>query len=272
MFYLNAALLRLGGDDLLAVRLGLVVVKAAIAGLIFHLARLVASRGIAPRSPGCSSWSGSATALGLRDRPHASHYAILAGLAGVAILLARPLGAPWTALAAGVAFGIAATFKQTTGLFMETAALVALSAVGGGVRCPWWDRWLARLLPVASALLIVAYLGKHLRTATALVLGAVPLVGLAIEWMRPRGHDAGRSTAAAMIVCGFGFVLPLLLWWRPRAPLGQLGALVDGLVRLPQRVTWFVPLPEPHLRWAIMLATDPPGLGHADRPPARVVR
>ena len=101
----------------------------------------------------------------------------------MAILLARPLGAPWTALAAGVAFGIAATFKQTTGLFMETAALVALSAVGGGAH-PWWERWLARLLPVASALLIVAYLAKDLRTATALVLGAVPLGGLAIEAMR----------------------------------------------------------------------------------------
>ena len=91
VFYLNAALLRLGGDDLLAVRLGLLVVKAAIAGLIFHLARLVASRGIALVIAGLfvAVWSAP---LWIYATPYASHYAILAGFAGVAILLARPLG------------------------------------------------------------------------------------------------------------------------------------------------------------------------------------
>ena len=152
----------------------------------------------------------------------------------------------------GVAFGVAATFKQTTGLFMETAALVALSAAGG-VGHRWWERWLARLLPVAAAILIVAYLGKELRTGRGLALGAFPLCGLVVEAVRMRGSASRDSTAPAVIACGVGFLLPLLVWVAVYASFGQLGALIDGLVRLPQRLTWFVPLPEPHVRWLAML-------------------
>src|SRR5262249_35106767 len=157
LFFLNGALMRWFGEDLMVLRLGLLVVKVVLVVLVFLLSHRVARPVIAL---GVTAWLVAVwcSPLWLFWAPYGVHYTLVLGLAGVAVLLGGPASV-LRALAAGLCFGAAATFKQTTGLLGAAGVAVALASV----ESPGADALAAparvlRLAVVAvAALLALAY-------------------------------------------------------------------------------------------------------------------
>ena len=263
LFFLNGALMRWFGEDLLVLRLGLLVVKVALAVLVFLLSGRVARPAIAL---GVTAWLIAVwcSPLWLFWAPYGVHYTLVLGLAGVAILLGA--SAPvLRALAAGLCFGVAATFKQTTGLLGAAGVVVALASASTEGRATDALAGLARVLRlaivVAAALLALAYPAGGRGTVrgiwTMALLASPPVLALIAETIRDRGSEralrGGRGRIARVLAFGLGFVLPLSAFAALYASQGVLGELVhDTLLGLPQRIDWFVPFERP-ATWTLVL-------------------
>jgi hypothetical protein len=260
LFLLNGALLRWFGEDLMAVRLGLLATKAMLAALIFVVSRAVARTGIALAVTAwfIAVWGAP---LWLYATPYAGHYALACSLAGLAILLARRGGGWRLAFAAGVCVGLGATFKQTTGLFGAAGILVVLasSPVAGDTRddVAGVARWLRLVVVVAVASMAIGYLSRALATWSGAVLLGPVLAGLSGEWWRDRRVEpllpAGRPRVVDTLVFGTGFAVPLALWIAAYAARGAVGDLVhDTVAGLPQLIDWSVPFGVPDIRTVVL--------------------
>jgi GT2 family glycosyltransferase len=255
LFYVNAAVLALFGVDLLAVRWLVLALKLAILGLAYLCARRVAAL---PWALGCVAavavvWG---TPWWLFNTPYANHFGLTFCLAGIWLALALPTSLVARSAAAGLAFGIAATFKQTTGLFALIALLAALLlAPGAGEQGPRWLmgrlgtalRWLAL---AAAALLLAAYLAPRQTPWTLLALvGPVAALGVIVarrEWSGSLAAPARAAGAAAVLAATAAAALPLLAYAGLFAAHGALGAFVrNTAVGLPDQVYWFVPYAVP---------------------------
>jgi hypothetical protein len=276
LFFLNGALMRWFGEDLLVLRLGLLAVKVALAVLVFLLSRRLARPAIALATTAwfVVLWS---SPLWLFWAPYGVHYTLALGLAGVAVLLVRS-AAVLPALAAGLCFGVAATFKQTTGLLGAVGVLVALAstrAEGGEADALAGVARLLRLaITVAAGLLVLAYPARARGTWTMALLTAPPALALIAEAIRDRGAEralrAGRGRLARVLAFGVGFASPLAAWAALYASHGALHDLVhDTLLGLPQGIDWYVPFERPAGPTLVFGAALAVGAAALAAPPAR---
>ncbi len=252
IFFLNGALLRWFGEDLAVLRIGLLVVKAALAALVFVVARNVARPAIALAVTVwfVAQWG---VPIWIYATPYAGHYTLACCLVGLGILFG---GVDWRRAAlAGLCVGVGAGFKHTTGLFLALAALVALAArpVPGSARdgLATLGRSVRALAALGASLVVMGYLWTALDTLTGAALLTAPLFGLAWEWRRDRPREralpGGGERAATTIAFGLGFALPLIAWAAFYGAHGAFGDLVhDALLGLPQLVVWKVTLLPPH--------------------------
>ena len=265
LFYANAAVLAIFGPKLIAVRWLVVGLKTIILALTYLCARRVAARGWAL---GCVIAVGLiwGTPWMLFITPYANHFALALCLAGVWLSFAPPARLVSRSAAAGLCFGLAATFKQTSGLFalMAFAWAVLLAPTDQAVGGPRWlmgrggalVRWTAI---AASAALVAAYVAPHLTLWTVVALAAPVATMLAIvarrEWAAPPA-PARAAGAAALLAAGAAAATPLLLYALLFAAHGALGAFLFNTVHgLPERMRWFVPYVAPPWRvWATVAA------------------
>jgi hypothetical protein len=275
LFALNGALLHWFDASLWAVRLALVATKTVVVVLTYAAARRVAgpTLSLAVAALATAVW---ALPIWLFNAPYANHYATAWLLA--ALLLVPPLkkggeggfpdrsspshdgrapsriqkippGPPFSkgGILAGLCLGVAATFKQTTGVLLLIGLGVALLAA---LRSPSPTRAqpLARLICGAflfgAAAVVVGYLGSG-SPLNSVVLAA-PLLGLfaVVVWdWRRLDRDGAAGTLLGL---GAGAAVPLLLCALSLAALGGFGAMVrDTLTELPVAVRWFTPLRVP---------------------------
>jgi len=263
VFLLNGALLRLFGADLRVIRLSLVVLKALVSVLVYAVTRRLAPRPVALAICAVlvAIWG---TPIWLFNTPYATYYATALSLTG--LLLAG--GTPGRWLMSGVCMGLAATFKQTQGIF-DFLAVVLFAIVatppraGPAVHSGRVRRGagLLRLLMLCGTLAFaVAYLGPHLATVSAALMLA-PLAGL-VAWLVVRElagwppHDAAVASLGRVALASVGAALPALVYaivyWR----IGALAALVrDTAVGLPQAMAWFVPFRMPEVATVCLAGT-----------------
>lgn len=265
-FFLNAAALRLF-DDLLATRVLLVLTKATIVAGVYLTARWLV--------PPAAALAATLIALGVYgapiwmfNAPYASHYALaLTFIAWLVFvhLRAQPIAA---AASAGLLIGVAATFKQTNGLFAFLAlALVVLQTEGGAPRVAPRLAWLLRVaVPLVAASIAGVYLMTGNTVFNAVVVGGplLALCGWTVwgEWRRPPATASWVQPLAA-IAASAAFAVPLLAYAGWYASIGHLGELVyNTLNGLPQVMVWWVPFP---LDRGLLVVAAPLGLVGAAR-------
>jgi hypothetical protein len=267
LFFLNGALLRLFGADLLVLRASLVVLKSITAVLVYACAARVSTAPLPLLAYGLlvAVWGGPWWVF---NTPYANHYAATCILAGLLIFLALRPRLWMASFAAGICFGVAATFKQTSGAF--AAAALALFLLRESIRfgaerdgdLPGWLPVLAvraaRIAVLAGvALLAAAYLAPQstLRNALVLATPTAVLLGLLL-YTESRGSIGAASLRAlgAIAACGLGTALPLAAYAAFYASRGVLADLFFHMARgLPQVFDWFRPYPPP-TREALALA------------------
>jgi hypothetical protein len=147
----------------------------------------------------------------------------------------------------GICLGIAATFKQTTGVLLLIGLGLAVLAT---LRAPHPTRSSRSATLVCGAFLFVAVaiVFAYLRSGSPLnsLVLAAPLAGVFVAavsgWRRLKRDGA----AVALLGLGVGAALPLLFCVLVFAALGGLGAMVaNTLTELPAAVRWFTPLRAP---------------------------
>ncbi len=235
LFWLNGALLRVFGPDLLVLRAWMVVIKTAVAVLGFAAARRASSTPVALAvtlllvAVWGTPWPAFST-------PYASYDALALGLAGVLLLRARGEGAVLRCACAGLCFGAAATFKQTTGFFFYLAALVELASLSSG------PLRLAAFVAAGAAAAAVLLHGAD--PVSALAIGA-PL-GLALVVLGRR--EGGESAARQVFALSAGAALPLAACAALYAARGELSSLLANTVTdLPPAIRLSHPVELPRL-------------------------
>lgn len=257
MYLLNGLLFRIFGSDLLVIRLSLVALKAIISVLVYLAARRVASPLFALLAfvSTVIVWGGPWWVF---NTPYASHYALALVLFGMLLYLRN--GGRSGALLAGVCCGLAAAFKQTTGLF----ALLSLAL------CLVWDATASvgeasTRSRVGQSMRLLAVLGSAAICAGYAAAGntwwnVVALFGpfaAGIAWIGAReirhGATAGVANIDALLGAGTGMAAPLLLCITGYAAMGLLGNLVESTVSgLPQVIKWFFPVAAPDVRSSLL--------------------
>lgn len=259
VFFFNGGLLHLFGPDLGVLLAALVLIKTAVAALAYAGARLVAPRAFALGAVALliAIWG---MPLWVFSTPYPNHYStalILAGLVAVAATRRRFLT---TCAFAGVCFGVAATFKQTAGLFACMGLGLAVlsgctlgahrSPAGAEARGDAVVRGL-RLAFLAGAFgVAVTYLAPAGTLANACVLGAPLGAGLAVLGageIRGDGDAALRRRGlAGLVLIGMGAAIPVALCAGYFAFHGVLRELAfNTIVGLPHLVRWFDPVALP---------------------------
>jgi hypothetical protein len=268
LFLFNGALLRVLGADLLVLRLSLVVLKSITAVLVYACAARVASGPAAlfVYALLVVVWGGPWWVF---NTPYANHYAVTLILAGLATFLRLRERIAAASLLAGVCFGLAATFKQTSGAFAAAALALFLlrDSQCGGSEHP--GRLETRVLPAVRllrvlvlagvAVLIAAYLAPQstLWNAAALSAPAAVLLGvlLAGELRAPAGGHLLRGLSA-IGASGIGTALPIAVYAGVYAALGLLPDLWFNMVSgLPQLFEWYTPYPAPAWRALALTVT-----------------
>ena len=252
LFYANAAVLAVFGPDLYALRWVVLAVKLTTVGLVYLGARRVAG----------PAWALAAAAFAtvlwgapwwLFTTPYANHFALALCLAGLWLSLALPAPLVVRCAAAGLCFGLAATFKQTSGLFGLMALALSLLLAPADERLagpPWFAgalgaalRWLTL---AGSAAVVIAYLAPQ-QTAWTLLALAAPTAALLVllarrEWRGALDPATRAAGAAGILAAGAAAALPLLGYALFFAAHGALRDFVFNTARgLPERVHWFVP-------------------------------
>jgi hypothetical protein len=258
LFFLNGTLFWLFGVDLSVIRVSLVFWKAALVALVYLNARLVArpAFALAVCALGVAVW---ATPWWVFNTPYANHYGLLLDLAGIYGFLKLRRRFAVSCLWAGLCFGAAATFKQTSGIFAFLSLVLFLlwEQDESGTReapapVPWMVRLMRWSVLLGSAGLCIAYLARRNSAWNVLLLASPIALVLFFLAKRELGAVEARSPARALIgiLCaGGGMAVPLAAYGGYYASQGLLGALLaDTVVDLPRRIQWFHPLPFPAAR------------------------
>lgn len=263
LFYVNGALLAAVGSGLYALRWAVLAIKLTTVALVYLCARQMAS-------PGRSVLAAALTTAiwgapwWLFNTPYANHYALTLSLAGLWLSLALPAPLLARSAAAGLCFGLAATFKQTSGLFGLLAFSVGL-VLAPGASLPGAPAWLHGRLGAAvrwavigvTGLMIATYLAPHSDWWTRLVLGLPTLVLLGEaahrEWRGALPAGERAAGVAAIVVAGLAAAVPVAAWIAFFAVEGALRAFVFSTISgLPQSLLWFDPYFRP--AWPAWLA------------------
>lgn len=253
LFWLNGALFSLFGPEIGVLRGAVVVAKCASVAGVFLLTMRAAGRVHALGAAAVLTlvWG---TAFPYFSTPYASTFSLPFGLAGM--LLGVRGGRAGTCLLAGLCFGVAAAFKQTTGAFFFVAAAAFVlaspdppaesdSAGGSG-------RWLAPAGLVGIALFVVALLLRTGSVLEAILLGGPALALVGALAVRALGDPAAAASGGRILVRGAllasGAALPLVVSALAIASQGGLAAFLDDtILGLPAQITLHVPPTPWHL-------------------------
>jgi hypothetical protein len=263
LFFFNGALLARFGADLLVIRWPLLLCKSLLAAAVYLLSRQVASRVAAflVTALMVAIWG---TPVWVFNSPYANHYALPLSMLALLAICALPPRSRLRFGVAGLAIGLAATFKQTLGLFYAIAVVCwIMGSWDEDPNAPPADapsRSRSRLGPVTSVSVLIAsagvYLGyasANLRSWSTLCLLAPAIAGAAVcAAAATKGGRGGRDqwrTLQAILLFGAACALPLAAYAAFYSSRGMLGALVFNTVSgLPQQIDWFEALPVPPWR------------------------
>jgi hypothetical protein len=269
VFFLNGALFARFGADLASVRWPLLLCKVALTGCVYLLSRHVASRfaAVVVTVVMVAIWG---TPIWTFNVPYANHYALPLSMLALLMICILPRWPLTRLVLAGLAIGLAATFKQTLGVF---AAVAVATWIVGSVRrrtpvtTPAEPSSLAvrrggTVLACAFLLfaigMYVVYVRAHLLSLSTLCLLAPALGGA----MASAGNAllGGNDTRIHlrngqwMLAFGIGFAIPAIACLAFFAGHGLLGAFVFNTVSgVPQQMQWFDALPIPPWR-SVLLA------------------
>src|SRR5262245_7022727 len=247
VFFLNGALLALAGQDLLAVRIGLIALKATLAVAVARVAF-----GAAGLAAGLLAWllllGVWGAPLWIFAAPYASVYQVTLDVLALVALIALPERSRRRAIVAGLLLGLAATFKQTSGVLVGVGVLAFLfhegSEQGSGRRDPLATSIRLALLAIGLAV-VAAYAASFSEPRAVVILGG-PLVALVL-WVGVRcvrDGSRGRDDLVTVAWTVGAAALAPAAYLAYYAARGAAGALVnDTLWGLPQKVAVIVPLP-----------------------------
>jgi hypothetical protein len=270
LFYLNGLLFRIFGADLAVVRYGLLAVKAATCVMVYLSARRVAAW------PFAAIVFGIAVVLGglvwpVSTVPYASFYGTALCFAGLLGFLACKRRFWLACVLAGVCFGLAATFKQTTGTFAFLALTLYLLSDGvngadgaetGDAKGPTQpstpnsffailirlSRWFVLLF---TTILAIVYLIRDDDPFWNFALLLTPLLVLTghLAWREthdPRDPARERRAFWGMVSLSLAFLAPAAGYALFYGALG-LGPelLYNTVTGIPALVAWSTPFPIP---------------------------
>lgn len=270
LFFLNGALFRWLGEDLLAVRASMVVIKAVIALLVYAVTCRVAPRAFAALAFGVTVavWGLPIPAAVIS---YANYHAMSLVFAGLLILLALPARLRLACFAAGLCFGLAATFKQTSGAFAFTAVCLFLlvqragSTAGAATEsgpAPLPPALVAtaraaRAFVLVFALALFGYYLLRANTALNLAVMLPPVLLLAgrLGWDDWRGRVAAArqvESLRALLALAAGAALPLVGYLLYYASQGLVDELLFNMVtHVPQAHRWLVTYPPSSDTWPL---------------------
>lgn len=266
LFFLNGALLRWIAEDLLVIRISLVILKAFTAILVYLCARLLASRFFALLAYFLvlGIWGGP---WGF-NAPYANHYAMTLLLAGIVVFAASRPRFLLACFLAGLCFGLAATFKQTIGAFSVVWFSLFLlarrdpSPLDSPYRPSRFERFLVRsirwLVLFGAFGAIAAYQATGTTVWNVLALSTPALATilfLAVRELRSNAQYAEQvRSVSGIVLCGLGSSLPVLAYVALYAALGSLRDLAVNTVVMAPVVKWFIPFPPLNSRMLICIA------------------
>ena len=254
-FFVNALLLRLFGSDLAVLRYFLLAVKAATCVMVYLGARRISGRAFA-----CIAYVLSVVIAGLvfpvSSTPYASHFATALCLAGLLGFLASERRFLLGCAVAGLCFGLATTFKQTSGAFAFVALALFLlvdegswrsgsgATVGILVRT---SRWFVLLFAAALSIFYLAPRNPFWNLLL-LVTPILFLTGhLALRELRGgRDPESQLRSFWGMVTLSLAFLLPLAGYALLYRSLGLWDEIVFNTVSgIPAIVDWLSPYPRP---------------------------
>jgi hypothetical protein len=253
LFMFNGELFRLFGADLWVTRAALLVVKSTVAVLTYAASRAVAGRLVGSFAAlltivvwGSPGW--------VFTTPYANHYAVALILLALVVHLRLRSRFVLACAAAGLCCGMAALFKQTSGLFALCGVglyLVWDTAPGVVRRFPGGEAG-ARAVRIVFLLATLALFIQYLRPVNTawnvgMLLSPAALTIVLLGLRELRGTvTAPQRGAWGLIAAGSGAALAVGSCAAYFALHGALGALVFNTVTHgPKLLDWFEPLPVP---------------------------
>lgn len=237
-YYAYAALMAVFGQTAWGIRVGLLCVHLATAGLVFALGRRVAGAlaggvgAVAFVMLALDRWS-----MGLFA--HATHFVLLPVLAGLWLLeRAARSGRGWQFLAAGALMGLAVVMKQQALPFAVLAiGLAAWNGQGANepVARSWWQRGLLAAAGVAAAFGLLIML-----------LAAQGVLGRFWFWTFDYASayvaELPVSMAAPMLAMAWGYVTRATAWWWYAGVIGLVLLFVTTWPNTRRRflAAWFL--------------------------------
>jgi hypothetical protein len=264
IFFFNGMVFRLFGPDLWVLHCCLVLLKSLVVIFVFVAARRIGRTTAALMVAAFLVIVWGSPFL-IFNTPYASYYAIPLILAGMLFFIVNRSRLKLSSTIAGLCFGLAMTFKQTSGVFAAVAFAWSmlhhrLEAVPG-VGSRWRLASSVRLLTIAAPLGVFAvYLWAHLDLWTDLVLSLPAL--FTCVWLarreidRPPSADDDRYAFSGIVSCAVGLLYPIVVYGVFFQYHGILNRVVhDTLIGLPQKMAWFTPFPRPGLLTVLLLLT-----------------
>ncbi len=261
LFFLGGFLFRLFGSDLAVLRYLVLATKAATCVMVYVGARRISGRAFA-----LIAYAVAVALLGIAwpilTTPYASFFGTALCLAGLLSFLASERRLLYGCAIAGLCFGIAATFKQTTGAFAFLAlALFLLVDEGEGGSRPGrilatlvrTSRWFVLLFAAAVS---VFYLAPRnpLGNLALLLAPVLFLTGhLALrELRRPPAPENQLRSFWGLVALTLAFLLPLAGYATLYVSLGLGAEILFNIVSgIPSAISWISPFPAPTITFVL---------------------
>lgn len=261
LFFLGGFLFRLFGSDLAVLRYLVLAVKAATCVMVYLSARRFSGRTFA-----FIAYAIAVALLGIAwpilTTPYASFFGTALCLAGLLSFLVSDRRLLCRCAIAGLCFGVAATFKQTTGAFAFLAlALFLLVDEGEWGSRP--GRILATLIRTSRWFVLVFTVGlaifyliprNPVGNLMLLLSPVLFLTGhLALRELRgPPAPESQLRSFLALVALTLAFLLPLAGYAIFFVSLG-LGdeILFNILSGIPSAISWILPFPPPTITFVL---------------------
>jgi hypothetical protein len=255
VFFLNGLLFRLFGPDLAVLRYFLLALKASTCVMVYLAARQVSGRAFA--------WIAYALSVVLAGLvwpvstvPYASFFGTALCLGGLLAFLASERRFVLGCAVAGLCFGLAATFKQTSGAFAFLALALYLLVDEGrwatgprGIfaRLVGASRWLVLLIVAGVSILYLA--PRNPVWNFALLVTPVLFLTFHLAWLEiRRDRDPANELRGfwGMVALSLAFLLPPVTYALLFMSLGLGDEILFNVVSgIPSAVTWIKPYPTP---------------------------
>lgn len=255
MFFFNGLLFRLFDYDLSVLRYALLALKAATCVMVYVTARRMSGPTFAAIAYAIAVVMSGLVWL-VSTTPYASFYGIALCFAGMLCLLRGERRFLLGCAAAGLCFGLAATFKQTTGAFaFLAAALFLLSDEGRFDGEPGKAfrllirlcRWFVLLIPATVAAIYLAP-SQSVWTFALLFTPIVVLTGHLVMRELQTQTDVAQQLRSfwGTIALTVSFSVPLLAYAVYFGASGLVGDVLHNTITgIPSILRWFTRLPTP---------------------------